>query len=309
MKFSAFILAATSLIANSAAAASNDVPIVLQPSSPWDINYGKNSCRLSRIFGSGEDSTAFYLEKYDIGSMFTVLMAGKTLKHFARPDSIIRFSNGGGALELTAGQFGSYGPSVVAIDGTLNPDELTHNKHEKTYSTSGDAQYTSTGEGEAADRWSLTPAQMQSITWIEISHGKNSLRLNTGPIDKPIAALDKCVDDLVSSWGLNPSELRTITHQAIPDVEAIKSIASDIQQHYPSTAIALGSQATISVRLIIDTSGHVSDCQITNVTEAKDFDDYACKAFEKSGKFEPARDKNGNPIKSSFTTNVVYRMR
>lgn len=67
-------------------------------------------------------------------------------------------------------------------------------------------------------------------------------------------------------------------------------------------------QATLAVRLTIDTTGHVAACELTDITDAKDFDDYPCEVFKKYGQFTPAVDTNGTPVKSIYRTRIAYRL-
>ena len=60
--------------------------------------------------------------------------------------------------------------------------------------------------------------------------------------------------------------------------------------------------------MLVDESGTITDCRITNITIAEDFDDRACIEFRKVGKFEPAVDTEGKPMASFYASTILYRL-
>ena len=53
MRRAAFALAAIATVTSPAAAAAD--PVVLKPSSPWNVDFAETKCRLARLFGEGDD--------------------------------------------------------------------------------------------------------------------------------------------------------------------------------------------------------------------------------------------------------------
>ena len=304
-RFSAFA-AIVALLSSAAVQAKDSQMEVLKPVTPWDLNYGSNSCRLVRMFGTNEQRVVFYVEKYGISSGFTVLIAGKSISNVINQDSALRFSNGGGAGGLTEGTFGAFGPSVVSTSGTFNPKVLTLTEDQDKLRPSSHSRREKNDDPPKFDP--LTPAELHDITWVQLSRGIHSVRLMTGPWDKTVAALDKCVDDLVRSWGVDPKQLKTIKHGPTMASNSSKKVVQKIAGHYPDQAFAHGAQANLSVRLTIDTSGDVKSCELTDITDAKDFDDYPCEVFKKYAKFSPAIDAEGKAVKSIYRTKIFYRI-
>ena len=56
-------------------------PVRLQPSSPWDVDYGENSCRLIRTFAEGKEKTVLVFESAGPGQM-DLLVVGNGLKGY-----------------------------------------------------------------------------------------------------------------------------------------------------------------------------------------------------------------------------------
>lgn len=281
---------------------------VVEPSTPWGINYGTDSCRLSRIFGTGKARTLFYIEKYGISGNFTELMAGEPLSRFGRLGAALRFSNGSGVEEPLAGQFEDFGPAFVSNSGNFFPKDLIITRILKPKSQPDPASPTDADDSSKIAHPSLSPEMLHDITWVEASRGRTSLRLATGPMDQPMAALEKCVDDLVSSWGVDPAQVRSARQDPRPLPETFKRVALTIQTSYPEAAIRARESATLSVRLVIDATGHVESCHILHITTATNFDNSACTEFQKHGRFTPAVGADGRPFKSIYTAAIVYRI-
>lgn len=50
---------------------------VLEPTTPWDVDYADNSCRLIRIFGTGKDALKLVFEQVAPRAPLTVMLIGK----------------------------------------------------------------------------------------------------------------------------------------------------------------------------------------------------------------------------------------
>ncbi|MXP27937.1 hypothetical protein GRI58_03760 [Porphyrobacter algicida] len=300
------IAAVGSLITSNPAVGKDSQLRVLKPSTPWNLNYGTNSCRLARVFGSGDEQVAFYIEKYGISSDFTLLIAGKSISSVLDPSAKLRFSNGGGATNLTGGDFGTFGPSLFSTSATLNPATFAKQEDRAKLRRLMRSTYSKDAESLPDDE-DLAPAALHQITWVELLRGKRTVRLMTGPWDATMAAMDKCVDDLVRTWGVDPAELKSIKSGPTPSDNFRISVVRRIIDHYPHAAVSNHTEANLSARLTIDTKGHVEACELTDITDAKDFDDYPCEVFKKYGQFSPAVDANGNAVKSIYRTKILYR--
>jgi protein TonB len=84
--------------------------------------------------------------------------------------------------------------------------------------------------------------------------------------------------------------------------------AARIQQNYPSAAIRRGIEGTVGVTVTVNTEGRVAGCSVSSSSGESSLDDAACKGMERYARFEPALDRNGNPISASWSTRIVYRL-
>lgn len=87
---------------------------------------------------------------------------------------------------------------------------------------------------------------------------------------------------------------------ASPDAEKSGSraaqpalLTSPIQAYYPTKAMR---------------EGRAIACATTGSSGSEDLDDAACKQVLMYARFEPAHDKNGSAVESSFESRIVYRL-
>lgn len=138
-------------------------------------------------------------------------------------------------------------------------------------------------------------------------HGRSDLVLSLGNMDKPVKALNACIEDLVKYWGFDPEEQRRVASP--PEITNFRTVYREVTKTYPKDAIAEGRQADFYLRLNIDSTGKVSDCVLLNQTVTDGFEMAVdpCSTFMKSAKIKPALDVDGRPVRTFFTTRIVYR--
>lgn len=77
---------------------------------------------------------------------------------------------------------------------------------------------------------------------------------------------------------------------------------------YPVRALRDGREGTSVVRWQIGLTGRVENCTVTRSSGHADLDRAACAALTRRGRYDPARDANGDPVVSSASRNVVWRL-
>lgn len=97
----------------------------------------------------------------------------------------------------------------------------------------------------------------------------------------------------------------TINRQAGAKGDPAQWITND---DYPSRALQDKAAGTTSIRWDINTQGRVENCVVTASSGNSDLDQAACRAITRRGKYSPALDQSGNPIRSSSARRVVWRI-
>jgi TonB family protein len=251
---------------------------------------------LARGFEHEGRKLAFVIDKFEHGESFSLTVAGKPLGGAAKT---IRVAFGPDAGEraftdkLNA-TLGTFGPAILVSHMTLfeNPEDESGASND--------------GPNLAGERDDGQPERERAVTWFEVQRGKRPpLRFTLGPMDKPLAALRSCTDELLTHWGIDVAAHRSLTRRATPTGNPASWITSN---DYPSHLLSNGSQGIIHFRLTVAEDGAVADCHIQQSTRPAEFDKAVCKALSGRARFDPALDATGNPIKSYWRSQVRFEI-
>jgi periplasmic protein TonB len=77
---------------------------------------------------------------------------------------------------------------------------------------------------------------------------------------------------------------------------------------YPPSAMDNNEQGTVHVVLTIGTSGRVTGCSVSSSSGSRTLDQTTCRILSARAKFSPAQDANGNPIESTFSQSITWRL-
>ena len=68
---------------------------------------------------------------------------------------------------------------------------------------------------------------------------------------------------------------------------------------YPPAALREERQGVTGIAWTINEQGRVENCHVTSPSGSPDLDDAACRLVTRRGRYSPAKDQSGNPIKST----------
>ncbi len=295
------ILAATSLA--SPGFARGDGPVVLEPSSRWQLDYAPARCNIAMTFGEGEQRNLLSFEQMTPSRHFAWLVAGPAIKALgSRTRLTVQFGPHFAPMVVDSDRLTKGAPFGVAFRGfTYGPDEAESAERDEPGGYAEDGV-----EGEPTGLPELDAQDGARIEWIELSRKDRSYRFETGNLEEVFKAMNKCMADLVSEWGLDPEVMRT--RSTAPRALNLRAVAARIQGVYPSKAERSGEQADLHIRVMVDEAGRVTECAVASQTVAENFDDTACQVFMRHARFEPARDRQGKAMASFYMTRVLYRL-
>ncbi len=302
-RLSVIFAAIAALTCSLPAHAEDEAPLKLEPSSKWRLDYSDDSCRLARTFGEGDNTTAFVMERYGPGDEFYMIVAGEPLGKLERGKTDIAFGPNGETREdeTTYGDFGTFGSAVMVTGMSILPlSEEDRNSKRYQFEPEKIAQNTDVfGQRLSAE-------QEKQIHWLDVKPpAQKPIRLKTGSMGPPLAALRKCTDGLLSHWGLDVDEMRSMTRAPVPTKSPGAWIkASD----YPAQAVRKGHQGIIAFRLMVGPDGKPESCHIQQGTKPEGFQTLVCDKLMQRARFEPALGNGGKPIRSFYQNTVRFQI-
>lgn len=291
----AFVLLA---YATSAVAEAPKGPISLKPTSAWHVDYADDRCRLARQFGADDELVYAFFDRYGPEESFRLTLAGKPVRvsldkgeasvQFGPAEEEQKFSFLKGNLgERTAIVFSSgerIGPPTPAERQRLNsakPDEPR------------------TVEPISAER-------KKAVRFMKIGRPlRNEVILETGSMNGPLKALDTCIDNLMTVWGIDVERHRTLTRSVRPANNPGQWV---VAADYPLNMLSAGQPAIIEFRLSVGADGKATACHIQSTTRPKEFDDAVCKSVMRRAQFVPALDREGKPLASFYRNRVRFEI-
>lgn len=272
-------------------------PTVLSRAEPWRLDYDSNACHLIGKFGRSDNEIIVRMSKYDVGQSFTLALIGKPLEFKEWPvRAKLDFGVSGGRREvlMQVGMLAGLPALQASTWFGLRSIESEPNWSIERFNMEArklQAEKASFGSNEAVRR--LT---------IELPR-KTPIQLELGAISQPLARMDACLDDLVRSWGFDPNTVRTQSRAPEPATLPTSWIRPS---DYPQLGLTRGQSAVIRFRLNVTDEGKVESCSLLQPGNPQYFEKAVCTSMKKKARFAPALDKEGNPIRSFWSTAVVF---
>jgi len=282
-------------------------PERLQPSSPWDVDYAANSCRLIRTFGEGKAETKLVFES-PAPHVMDMLVVGKPLDTYDEQVPARFLPVGGKPFDGTVAQTVTKGDPAILWSNfpMLPPDAIA--KAEQMSSKLSRDPHVRPPAISLADKAYLREAHEQfdaETTELEIdTHKNHPVILETGSLGPPMAALEKCNRDSLKDWGVDPD----LEDKIVRPVWAINPTQWLFESDYPRDMLLQGKESDVTVRLLVDASGKVTKCTSLSHFDAPEFNAISCDEITKRARFEPAELADGTKVPSYYTRRINFRI-
>jgi hypothetical protein len=264
-----------SIIGN-AAGAVGTAP-VLVATSKWQMEYAPAECRLLRTFGEGQNRVTLQFSLMDINDRLEMALAGPQIPT---------------TKGLTEAKVST--TTVTSVRYMLGRGFAA------TEGGTGIAQFRANGLLATALR---SDAAANRETHLGVNFARYSVQLDLGPMKGAVIALDKCMENLTTNWGLDLTEQQQLTRSAKPtNGPADWFLAGD----YPVSLSHAGLGAGIVARLLVGEDGKVRRCAIAQAAGDKAFQDVTCRLLTKRALFRPALGRSGTPIASVWISRVIW---
>ena len=273
-------------------------PLQLKASTSWHVDYAVDRCRLMRQFGEGDERVSAIFDRYGPEESFRMTISGKPVKTFVE--------NGEATVQ--------FGPAeseqrIFFLNGNLAEDPaLVFASRVRVAPPTPAEQITVKQQGN--DEWiefaDIGPAREAAIRYLSIGKPlRRSVVLETGSMRAPLAALNKCVENLLTHWGINVEKHRNLTTRAAPAGNPAKWVVS---RDYPVKMLQSGQPAIVEFRLSVGVDGIPSACHIQSTTRPIEFDKAVCGSLMKRARFTPAIDAEGKPLASYYRNTVRFAL-
>lgn len=282
------------------ALAKNKEPLILEPSGAWVANYAEDSCTLARSFGEGDNQSFLVFSRFSPSGISNISISGKPFKaKRGTRTAKIQFGKTQDVRELDvfSGSRGDYPALIFKQPIAIQPftkgqiDDFNKALKEQDF--------------EAASLIRAAPLSDDIDTLLVSDFSRQPVLLKTGSMVNAMATQDKCIDDLVTSWGIDAEKHKTLTQLALPVNAPQRWIKSS---DYPTDLLRKGNQGIVNFRLIVSPEGEVESCHIQESSRPQGFDDAVCTQISRRAKFSPALDAEGKAITSYYTNKVTFQI-
>jgi hypothetical protein len=281
-------------------------PLRLQPSSPWDVDYAENSCRLMRSFGEGKATIVLMFES-DAPDNLDMLVVGNGLDSYGEsvPAKFLPVQSksfDGRPTLSTSGKPGALWSSV-----SLLPDSAIERLKERTrqQKLKPGVRPPPIDLAEQATERAERREFASDTTELEIeARSSRSVILETGSLGGAIQAFDKCSRDSLRDWGVDPDLGDKIARPPwSPNVGSW--LTSD---DYPQYMVNEGQESEVEVRLLVDATGKVTKCTSFSNFQAPQLNQIACDKITKRATFEPAELADGTKVPGYYVNHIVFEI-
>lgn len=271
-------------------------PVELAPTTPWNVHYADDYCRLARFFGEGKQRILLSMEQGQPGEGFRLTLSGATLDGPSDKDE----------ASLTFGNLGEQ--KLLFFPGTLGDKTpawiFSGNIRIRPYSDA-DVRFAAKHGYYPEGAGAVSEAEEAATNSLLIGRPlRNPVRLKTGPMKAAFTAMNSCTDELLEHWGIDAARHRERSRSAMPVGSPGKWLNSG---DYPSAMLAKGQPGLVRFRLSVGADGVPTACHIQRSTNGKPFDDAVCKGVMRRARFEPALDKEGQPMASYYVNAVQFQ--
>lgn len=269
--------------------------LVLEPSTPWTLEYEADSCALRRIFGEGDRLTLLEMRRFSPGNSLQTTIASKTA--MTRRNFRFRLGDGG---EWEDHENPLYAYFDDGLEGVIFRHSLFELPLDENATTEQRLQFHV--ENDVAAMEAEVAGLLDSLT---ISRAfRDDLVLETGSLKKPILSLNECIDELMTHWDIDAEAHKTLTRSAAPiDLDQAARMIG-----YPPKMAQRSLPGLVNIRLDIDETGRVTECHIQMPLSDPVFEESSCADIQHAFEFDPALDKDGQPLKSYYVTSIRFQI-
>lgn len=280
-------------------------PVRLQPSSPWDVDYAENSCRLVRNFGEGTSLTKLAFESTSPESV-DMLVIGRPLETSMAEVQARIMPNGDQGFTGRVDRTVDGQPAILWSRVRLYPEETVKRLEQRSsYQGNRRVRPPAVSLAEQAQEKAEHEAFTAAANELAIeTRPRRTVILETGSLGAAIKAFDQCSQDSLKDWGVDPQ----LEDKIVRPVWAVNTNKWFSANDYPRNMAWNGKESEVSVRLLIDAAGKVTKCTSVSHFNEPEFNRITCDLITRRARFEPAELADGTKVPSYYAQRVNFRM-
>lgn len=264
--------------------AETDDAVKLQPLGAWALEVGDTRCRLARWFGDEDSPHLLVFSQAAPRRAFGFTIAGPQIARFQRMRSFLLGMERDEAMDEIS-RFGRSDLDDVGKAIVIGTHNIGPNLKWETVRSAG-----------------IDLDEAGTIDRAVLASGRRVISFETGNMQKPFEALNACTVQMLARWGLDAEQHQAFTPPRMLDRDEVER---RIEARYPKQALSRREEAIVTMTVIVDADGSVSNCMVENMTPAETLNSPACQEIA-SARFEPARDADGVPMRSYMSRNISY---
>jgi TonB family protein len=238
-------------------------PRALEPTKPWDLDYGEAQCTAMREYGSSNGPVTLAIIPAPSGENYELVVTYKR-----RPPQFAE--EFGGTVLFASRPIGSWALKYGEGDLTLYQFRISSNDM----------------------------AQARSSPTVTLRlNGELDVSFTLNNMSELIDGLQKCTADLEDYWNMGGEKNGRI---AVLSKGDINSDFSD--RDYPGEALRRMQGGTAQYMLLVDEKGSVAGCHVLKPSGVPALDAMGCLVIRERSKFAPAKDSAGKSVRSTLVT-------
>lgn len=270
------VVVGSAMLLSMASASASETAQPLSPSSPWQADFGDESCALKRMFGEGENQVILEFRKFGPGRNVQLTIFGPSLVPVAEPFTYVLPASTASA-QTSRHLIRNFAGGHSGVTATVR------------FPTSKDA-------GESSDE----------STHLLITGGfEEQISLDTGPMDKPVEVLNHCTKNLLKVWGITQDIDDKRPRRA--RITNLNRVRAELEEKYNALSRSRRDHGLLRLRIMVDASGAPTSCHNQAPSALEAFIGTACQTVMRLAKFEPGLDSGENPVPSYYLMATTYR--
>jgi Gram-negative bacterial TonB protein C-terminal len=247
---------------------------MLAPSSQWKVDYAERECRLTRNFGTAENTLLFRLARGSSFDQYDIMLAG------------VKIPKQNGKVEVSV---------------SLEPQNTQETFQGYNVGIPKRKERVLRWFDGSTDSIKAGPENQNML----VNAGKDyAVRLKLNDFRSAIAAMKTCHDDLLRSWKIDPDILSTYQSLPKPLGNVGRWASTD---DYPRALLNDNLGGMVAFKLTVGPDGKPSDCQIIETSNIELLDKTSCAVVMKRALFTPAVGADGRPASAPYINRIRWQ--